>query len=142
MISNESAAQSTLSIPRSAILLLSLASEFRVSLGTASYVITLFSVAYGLSQLFFGPLGDRFGKYLVVAWACMACAVTALLCALAPNFSLLLVARLLAGGTAAAIIPLSMAWIGDVVPYNERQPVLAKFLIGQILGVSAGVLVG
>jgi predicted MFS family arabinose efflux permease len=161
MISNESAAQSTLSIPRSAILLLSLAafgsavslrvtdpllphlaSEFRVSLGTASYVITLFSVAYGLSQLFFGPLGDRFGKYLVVAWACVACAVTAMLCALAPNFSLLLVARLLAGGTAAAIIPLSMAWIGDVVPYNERQPVLAKFLIGQILGVSAGVLVG
>src|SRR4051812_24780267 len=72
MISNESAAQSALSIPRSAILLLSLAafgsavslrvtdpllpylaSEFSVSLGTASYVITLFSVAYGLSQLFF-----------------------------------------------------------------------------------------
>lgn len=119
-----------------------LAGEFSVSLGTASYVITFFSIAYGLSQLFFGPVGDRFGKYLVIAWACAACAVTALLCALAPGFSLLLVARLLAGATAAAIIPLSMAWIGDVVPYADRQPVLARFLIGQILGLSAGVLIG
>jgi predicted MFS family arabinose efflux permease len=35
-----------------------------------------------------------------------------------------------------------MAWIGDVVPYEQRQPVLARFLIGQILGLSTGVFVG
>jgi predicted MFS family arabinose efflux permease len=119
-----------------------LASEFGMSLGNVSYVITVFSIAYGFSQLFFGPVGDRFGKYLVIAWACMACAFTALLCALAPNYPLLIVARLTAGATAAAIIPLSMAWIGDVVPYGDRQPVLAQFLIGQIIGISAGVLLG
>lgn len=119
-----------------------LAAEFGVSLASASYVITCFAVAYGFSQLFFGPVGDRFGKYLVIAWASACCAVTALLCGLAPSFETLLLARLLAGATAAAVIPLSMAWIGDVVDYDERQPVLAKFLIGQILGVSAGVFVG
>src|ERR671938_478863 len=57
-----------------------LATEFSVSLGEASYVITFFSIAYGLAQLLFGPLGDRFGKYLVVAWACAVCAVVSLLC--------------------------------------------------------------
>ncbi len=123
-------------------LLPSLATEFALPLGDASYVITAFAVAYGLSQLFFGPVGDRFGKYIVVAWACVACAVGAVLCGLAPSFSWLLVARVVAGATAAAIIPLSTAWIGDVVPYRERQPVLARFLTGQILGVSAGVLAG
>jgi len=119
-----------------------LAQEFSVSLGDASNVITVFSIAYGLSQLFFGPVGDRYGKYLVVAWATMACALTALLCALAPGFAPLLAARLTAGATAAAIIPLSMAWIGDVIPYHQRQPVLARFLIGQILGLATGVLIG
>jgi predicted MFS family arabinose efflux permease len=119
-----------------------LSAELGVSLGDVSWVITAFSIAYGVSQLFFGPVGDRFGKYLVNAWACAACALTALLCALAPNYPTLLLGRLLAGGTAAAIIPLSMAWIGDAVPYSERQPVLARFLIGQILGVSAGSLLG
>ncbi|RZA12059.1 MAG: MFS transporter, partial [Proteobacteria bacterium] len=112
------------------------------SLASASYVITCFSLAYGFSQLFFGPVGDRFGKYLVIAWGSACCALTALLCAIAPSFGMLLVARLLAGATAASLIPLSMAWIGDVVPYDERQPVLARFLLGQILGVSAGVFVG
>jgi predicted MFS family arabinose efflux permease len=119
-----------------------LAREFAVSLGDAASVITGFSIAYGLAQLFFGPIGDRFGKYFIIAWACSACAVTATLCALAPSFRLLVLARLLAGATAAAIIPLSLAWIGDVVAYEHRQPVLARFLIGQILGVSAGVLGG
>jgi predicted MFS family arabinose efflux permease len=35
-----------------------------------------------------------------------------------------------------------MAWIGDVVPYAERQPVLARFLLGQILGLGVGAAVG
>jgi predicted MFS family arabinose efflux permease len=123
-------------------LLPSLAVEFEIPLGEASLVITLFAIAYGVSQLFFGPVGDRFGKYVVIAWACVACSIAALACGLALAFPLLLVARLFAGATAAAIIPLSMAWIGDVVPYDKRQPILARFLIGQILGVSAGVLIG
>ena len=118
------------------------ARDFSISPGHAAAVITSFSIAYGLSQLFFGPVGDRFGKYRVIAWACAACAVTASLCGLAQGFSQLVMARLLAGATAAAIIPLSMAWIGDVVPYENRQPVLARFLIGQILGLSTGVVVG
>jgi predicted MFS family arabinose efflux permease len=118
------------------------AREFAISPGRAGSVITSFSVAYGLSQLFFGPVGDRFGKYRVIAWACAACAITASLCGLAQGFAQLVGARLLAGATAAAIIPLSMAWIGDVVPYERRQPVLARFLIGQILGLSAGVFAG
>jgi predicted MFS family arabinose efflux permease len=161
MTSNSAVSVAPDSIPRAAIFALSLAafgsgtslrvtdpqlprlaSDFGVSLASASYVITCFSIAYGVSQLFFGPVGDRFGKYLVVAWACACCALTALLCAVAPTFQMLLAARLLAGTTAAALIPLSMAWIGDVVAYDERQPVLAKFLIGQILGVSTGVFIG
>jgi len=148
-------------IPRSAVLALALAAfasgislrltdallplfarEFDITLGRAANAITAFSIAYGLSQLFFGPVGDRFGKYRVIAFACAACALTASLCGLAQGFVQLEAARLLAGATAAAIIPLSMAWIGDVVPYDTRQPVLARFLIGQILGLSAGVFVG
>ncbi|HMO45982.1 MAG TPA: MFS transporter [Rubrivivax sp.] len=123
-------------------LLPKLAQEFAVPLGTAAQVISLFAIAYGVAQLFFGPLGDRFGKYRVVAWAAAACGVAALACALAPGFDALRAGRVLSGVAAAAIIPLSMAWIGDVVPYARRQPVLARFLIGQIAGLSAGVWLG
>jgi predicted MFS family arabinose efflux permease len=133
---------SSLSLRVTDPLLPRLASDFAISIGEASYVVTVFSVAYGLSQLLFGPLGDRYGKYRVISWACWASCVTAGLCAVAPNFPTLLVARLLGGATAAAVIPLSVAWIGDVVPYATRQPVIARFLIGQICGISSGVLLG
>ena len=119
-----------------------LGTEFAVGLAQVANVVTVFAVAYGLAQLVFGPLGDRFGKYRVVGWACAVSAITALACALAPGFHALLIGRLLAGAAGAAIIPLSMAWIGDNVPYAQRQPVLARFLLGQILGVSAGVWLG
>ena len=119
-----------------------LAGEFGVSIGTAGRGVSFFAIAYGASQLLFGPLGDRYGKYRVVAWASMACAVATLLCALASDFTLLRWARVAAGATAAAIIPLSMAWIGDVIDYEQRQPVLARFLMGQIVGLAGGVWLG
>jgi predicted MFS family arabinose efflux permease len=119
-----------------------LADEFAITLGQASWVITVFAVAYGLSQALFGPLGDRFGKLRVITWACVASAGAALLCGLAPGHHSLLAARLLAGATSAAVIPLAMAWIGDSVPYERRQPVLARFLIGQITGFATGVWAG
>ena len=119
-----------------------LAAGFGVSLAAAAQVITLFAVAYGLLQLVMGPLGDRYGKWRVIAWATLASAATALACALAPDFDSLLLARLAAGATCAALIPLAMAWIGDAVPYERRQGVLARFLLGQILGMATGQWLG
>lgn len=136
------AAASGMALRLTDALLPRLSREFQISLGEASQVITVFAVAYGLSQALFGPLGDRFGKYRVIAWACAASAITSLGCALAPGHHSLLAARLLAGASAAAVIPLAMAWIGDVVPYAQRQPVLARFLIGQISGFALGVWAG
>lgn len=123
-------------------LLPSLAGDFQVTLGQAAQVVSYFAIAYGLAQLGFGPAGDRYGKYRVIAWACVGSALASLLCLLAPGFDALRLARLLAGVAAAAVIPLAMAWIGDVVAYEQRQPVLARFLIGQILGLVVGVALG
>ncbi len=123
-------------------MLVRLAADFDITLGAAAMTVTVFGFAYGVSQLLFGPLGDRYGKYLVIAWGSLACAITALACGLVPDFSSLLVARALAGATCASVIPLSMAWIGDVIAYEDRQSVLARFLIGQVLGLSFGILLG
>ena len=123
-------------------MLVRLAHDFSITLGTASIVITVFSIAYGLSQLLFGPLGDRYGKYLVISWGCVICSVTTLFCGLAPDFSTLVVFRFLAGASCASLIPLSMAWIGDVIAYENRQSVLARFMIGLIFGMSSGVMLG
>ena len=115
-----------------------LAAEFGAGLGSVAHVITGFAVAYGALQMVFGPLGDRFGKLRVISIACAAAALATSACAFTTSLDALVVARILAGACCASVIPLSMAWIGDAVPYERRQPVLARFLVGQILGLAAG----
>ena len=37
---------------------------------------------------------------------------------------------------------MAIAWIGDVVPYERRQAVLARYISGQILGIVFGQAAG
>ncbi len=119
-----------------------LSEEFGITTGRAADVVTWFALAYGLLQFFYGPIGDRFGKYRTLVIATLCCVASNLFVVFAPSFEWVLVGRFLSGGTAAAIVPLSMAWIGDHVAYESRQATLAQFMIGTILGMSAGLVVG
>ena len=118
------------------------AETFGTSNGQAAQTITAFAVAYGVLQLVYGPLGDRYGKYRVVAGATLACTLGSVGAAVAGSLGWLVFCRVLGGATAAAIIPLSMAWIGDTVPYERRQATLARFLTGTTLGLVSGQLIG
>ena len=123
-------------------LLPQIAEEFAVTPGRASIITTAFALAYGLCQIFFGPIGDRFGKYRVIAAATTVSAAAVAAATLADSLVSLGLMRLIAGATAAAVIPLAIAFIGDMVPYERRQPVIARFLSGQILGLVFGQAAG
>jgi predicted MFS family arabinose efflux permease len=113
-----------------------LAVAFGTTAGGASAIITAFAVAYGALQVVNGPIGDRIGKYRMVFWVTAISAAGNLACAFAPSLPMLVMARFATGATVGAIVPLAMAWIGDAVPYERRQPVLARFLIGHMLGIA------
>jgi predicted MFS family arabinose efflux permease len=119
-------------------MLVELSAQFQISVGEASAVISAFAVAYGCLQLFYGPLGDRVGKLRVINAAVLACAVFSAATALATDFSLLVLARAALGASAAGIIPLSMAWLGDQVSYERRQETLAQLMSATVTGMMAG----
>ncbi len=119
-----------------------LAADFQLTPGVAGRVIISFSVAYGLMQLLFGPLGDRYGKMRVTCAAMFGCTVAAVICALAPDFDTLVLTRVAWGMAAAGVIPMALAWIGDTVPYEQRQAMLARLLTGILAGMMAGQLAG
>jgi YNFM family putative membrane transporter len=119
-----------------------LADEFGASVSAASIVITTYAFAYAASLLLQGPLGDRYGKLRVVTIG-MACAGLASLgCAAAWDLGSLAALRLATGIFASASVALGMAFIGDVVPMNERQATIAHFIAGSMLGQMLGPLAG
>jgi predicted MFS family arabinose efflux permease len=123
-------------------LLPALARDFGTTTGGAAQAISAFAIAYGVLQLVYGPLADRHGKFRVVSIAVVGCAAANLAAALAPSLNFLIGARAAAGGTAAAVIPLTMAWIGDAVPYAKRQEALARLLGATVIGMIAGQWAG
>lgn len=123
-------------------LLPELARAFDTSTAHAAQTITAFVAAYGVLQLFYGPLGDRYGKYRVISLAALACVIGSVGAALATSLPALIFFRAVVGATTAGIIPLSMAWIGDTVPYEHRQATLANMLSGTLLGLIIGQFMG
>jgi len=123
-----------------------IANEFHTTVPAAAIIISSYALPYGLFQLLYGPIGDRVGKLRVMA-ACLAlfsCGTFA--CAFAPNVPLFAVLRFFNGTVAAAVIPMSLGYIGDKVPYQDRQIALGRFMsalmTGQIVGSSLGGLFG
>lgn len=123
-------------------MLVVLGQEFQVTTGDASAVVSVFAVVYGVLQLFYGPLGERFGKLRVVSMAVLACALFSAITALSSNLPMLVIMRGFMGAAAAGIIPLSMAWVGDQVPYERRQETLAKLMSATVLGMMSGLWFG
>jgi predicted MFS family arabinose efflux permease len=123
-------------------LLPQIAGDFSTTVGAASIVVSCYALTHGSIQLVIGPVGDRFGKYLMVTLMSAAASVLVVLCGFAQSLPQLALARLLAGAAAGWVIPLSMAYVGDVTPYTRRQPVLARYLTGQIFGQLFGQAAG
>jgi predicted MFS family arabinose efflux permease len=115
-----------------------IAAEYAVTTGAAAGAVMAFALSYGLLQVVCGPLGDRYGRYRTIAGAALVSAFGSAACAIAPSLDALVAARFVSGATIGAFIPLALAWIGDTVPYERRQPLLARFLVGQMLGVAFG----
>ena len=110
-----------------------IATDFGVPVSTLWVVIAAFTLPYGLNQLILGPVGDRFGKLRVMLGALTGYAVFTGMCAFATDLGSLALLRACAGAASAGLIPVGMAYIGDAVPYEQRQVTLSKFLTGIVL---------
>jgi predicted MFS family arabinose efflux permease len=110
-----------------------IATEFATTVPAVSILITAFTLPYGLCQLMLGPAGDRFGKMRVLLTTLVAYSIATGACALASDLPTLTLLRAGAGAASAGLIPVCLAYIGDAVPYQDRQVTLSRFLTGVVL---------
>jgi len=124
-------------------LLPALAADLHSTLAAAGLLITFYALPYGVFQLVYGPLSDRFSRERVLAVALGLFALGTLCSGLVPNMAGLLILRVCTGAAAAGVIPVALAYIGDTVPYDERHAALGRIIsIAAFAGVISAALGG
>lgn len=83
------------------------------------WILTAYLLGFGVAQIVYGPLADRFGRKPVLLVGLSLYVVFAALCAFATSFGMLLTARVLCGVGAAATRVLSVSIVRDC--YSGRQ---------------------
>jgi len=130
-------------------LLPAIAQDFQTSIARTGLLITAYTIPYGLFQIVYGPLADRFSRQRVMGTALSLFAVGTFVSAFAPNVVVLNMMRFGTGAAAAGVIPVALAYVGDAVAYAQRQAALGRVVsvaaLGGVLsaalgGVSATVL--
>lgn len=123
-----------------------IADGLRVEPATAALLSTAFTLPYALVQPLLGALADMFSKARLMLLFMVIVTVATLLCALAPNFEILVAGRVIAGLAAGGVVPISFALVGDKVPIAERQIAMGRLLFaimtGNLLGATCAGVVG
>ncbi|KAA2214403.1 MFS transporter [Teichococcus oryzae] len=109
------------------------ARDLHSTVAEVAVLITAFALPYGLCQVVLGPLGDRFGKLRVLTIGLATYGLAMAACAMAGSLGQMMALRAATGAAGGAIIPLALAWIGDNVPYEERQATISRFMTGMVM---------
>jgi len=108
---------------------------FGAGMGQAQLTLTALLLAFGLSQLIWGPLSDRFGRRPILLWGMAAYTLASVACAFAPNMAWLIAGRTLQGIAMGAGVMAARAVVRDLYPPAQGATVMSKALTG--LGIIA-----
>lgn len=90
-----------------------------------------------------GAVSDRAGAKRVLGWGVAAFAVASAACGLAPTLGVLIAARVVQGGGAAAIMPASLALVRQAyVDPARRARAVAAWVSGGATALAAGPVIG
>jgi EmrB/QacA subfamily drug resistance transporter len=116
--------------------------DFHVGVSTLQWVVTGYLLTLAAFLLLGGALGDRLGRRRVfsvgVAWFALA----SVLCGLAPNPDVLVVARVLQGVGAALLTPASLALLQASFVEEDRSRAVGAWAGLTAVAAAAGPLLG
>lgn len=126
-------------------LLLAIARDLNTPLASVVTAAGGYFLAYGLMQPVWGIVSDRLGLVRTMRLALLLAGMCSLVSALSTGPLLLTIVRALAGGCFAATYPARSIYLGDTVPYKDRQSQIARPIVGIAVGTAAaslGVMTG
>lgn len=104
-----------------------------VELGLSVGSLTLVAA---IAMLLAGPLSDRFGRRILLKYCAVIFAISAVGSALAPNFTLFLIFRMLGGIGVGASLILAPMYIGEIAPPASRGKLVSFNQLNIVIGIS------
>jgi MFS family permease len=123
-------------------MLVTIAAALGASLTGVTATASLYYLLYGVMQPVWGMLSDRLGRVRIMRLTLFGATVAGVLSAFAPNLTVLIAARALAGGLFAAVIPASLVYVGDTVGIGSRQKALADLMAASAMGTALATVLG
>ncbi len=109
--------------------------DLNASSAQLQLVVAGYGLAYAVSLITGGRLGDIYGRRRVFLCGVAAFTFASLLCGLAPTAPFLIAARVLQGGTAALMVPQIFSIIQVSFPPHERARAFA--ILGIVIGIAS-----
>lgn len=115
---------------------------FGVSSQRIGLIVPAYMIPYGVSTLFYGLFSDRFGRWRIMRVSLVAFLVLTALTATAQTASQMILWRTATGLGASGVVPLALALIGDLFPYERRGRPLGWLFGAMAGGMAFGSTVG
>jgi MFS transporter, SP family, arabinose:H+ symporter len=105
----------------------------KIQLGWSVSSLTLMAT---LAMLVSGPISDRLGRRTVLKYAAILFSLSAVGSALAPNFTFLVIARMLGGIGVGASLIIAPVFIAEISPPERRGQLVSFNQLNIVLGIS------
>ncbi len=110
--------------------------EFNLSKLQLGWAVSCLTLTSTLAMMVAGPLSDKYGRKIILKWAAVLYAVSSLASAMAPSFTLLVIARMMAGlGVGASLIVAPM-YIAEISPAKIRGRMVSFNQLNIVIGIS------
>lgn len=114
---------------------------FEITPAQATLSVSMCTVGLGVGLLIAGPLSDAVGRTTVIRWALIGSSVITALCAIAPNWTFILIMRGLTGVALAGFPAVAMAYLREEVHASSHSRATGLYVGGNALGGLSGRLI-
>jgi DHA1 family bicyclomycin/chloramphenicol resistance-like MFS transporter len=117
--------------------------DLGASMAATQLTMSALILSFGLAQLAWGPVADRFGRRPVLLAGLSLYALAALACATAPDIGVLVAGRALQGACLAAAVVCGRAMVRDLYEPRQGAPVMSRAMSGLgLIAIAAPALGG
>jgi MFS transporter, SP family, arabinose:H+ symporter len=110
--------------------------EFNLSKLELGWAVSSLTLTATLGMMISGPLSNAYGRRYILRWAAVFFAVSALASALAPNFTMLVIARMIGGFGVGASLIIAPMYIAEIAPPKLRGRLVSFNQLNIVLGIS------